>query len=49
MTWGDEAADVMDHALDVIRNVFIADVGRHPTAAELRYGLEFSLAGMGEA
>jgi hypothetical protein len=43
MVWGDDPADVIGAALDSISSSFLADVGRLPTKAEIRAGLEFSL------
>lgn len=41
--WGDLPADVFDEAIRQIVVAFQHDVGRKPTKAELRAGLEFSL------
>jgi hypothetical protein len=42
MVWGDSPADIVDHALWQIRAVFLKDVGRMPTRAEVMAGLTFS-------
>jgi hypothetical protein len=42
MVWGDSPADIVDHALWQIRAVFLKDVGRMPTKAEVMAGLTFS-------
>jgi hypothetical protein len=41
--WGDVPADIFGEALDGIVEQFEADLGRRPSKAELRAGLEFSL------
>jgi hypothetical protein len=43
MVWGDAPADAMGDALDRIIQAFKDDVGRAPTKAEVRAGLEFSI------
>ena len=45
LIWGDRPADVIDESLERIYALFIEDVGRAPTADEIRSGLEFSLKG----
>lgn len=45
MLWGDSPADALDDALLKIAAAFKEDVGRYPTAGEIRAGLEFSLLG----
>jgi len=42
--WGDQPADVLDDAIARIVEIFESDLGRKPTKAELRAGLEFSLS-----
>lgn len=44
MVWGDAPADAMDEAIAVISKAFKNDVGRLPTKAEIRAGLEFALS-----
>lgn len=47
MAWGDPPADVMSNALDEIVKCFTdpdSGLGRQPTRAEIRAGLEFDLA-----
>lgn len=46
LIWGDSPADAFDDAILAIAEAFERDVGRLPTAEELRAGLEFSLRGM---
>jgi hypothetical protein len=41
--WGDGPADTFDRAIDLISAEFEQALGRRPTLAELRAGLEFSL------
>lgn len=43
LVWGDQPADKMADVVEVITNIFLEDVGRKPTKAELREGLEFHL------
>lgn len=43
--WGDEIADLMDHAVDQIREIYAREFGREPAEAEFEYGLRFSLHG----
>lgn len=43
LVWGDQPADIIDNAVDEAIAVFQQDVGRMPTKAELREGLEFYL------
>lgn len=42
LIWGDEPADAIDNALDIIDKAFQEHVGRLPTSAELKAGLAFS-------
>jgi hypothetical protein len=44
MVWGDPAADIIDVALTEIIAAFKEGLGRTPTKAEIRAGLEFSLS-----
>lgn len=48
LAWGDGPADILDVALDEIASAFRSDLGREPTKAELRAGLEFSLLSVEE-
>lgn len=48
LLWGDHPADIFACAIEDAVNVFTEDVGRRPTAAELRAGFEFHLKGMVE-
>jgi hypothetical protein len=41
LIWGDAPADVLDNAVDQIIGIFVSDMGRKPTKAELLYGMEF--------
>jgi hypothetical protein len=43
LVWGDQPADIVDDAIERAINVFEDDLGRKPTKAELREGLEFYL------
>jgi hypothetical protein len=43
MIWGDAPADIMDEALEDVVKTFADGVGRRPTKAEIRAGLEFAL------
>lgn len=43
LVWGDRPADAMSDALEEVYKAFVEDVGRPPTEAEIRSGLEFSL------
>jgi hypothetical protein len=43
LVWGDQPADIVDDAIERAINVFEEDLGRKPTKAELREGLEFYL------
>jgi len=47
-TWGDGPADIFGEAVDQAIAEFTEDVGRAPTKAELRAGLEFTLGAMDE-
>jgi hypothetical protein len=47
-TRGDGPADIMGDAIDQVIAEFTEDMGRAPTKAEIREGLEFSLAAMDE-
>ena len=42
MVWGDAPADILGEAIDQIIAVFIEDIGRKPTEAELVAGMKFS-------
>ena len=44
LMWGDEAADILDDALERISELFDDELGRDVTTGELRAGLEFALA-----
>lgn len=44
LVWGDGPADILDKALDEIRDMFVEVWGRRPTRIELTAGLLFSLA-----
>jgi hypothetical protein len=46
--WGDGPADIFGEAVDQAIAEFTEDVGRAPTKAELREGLEFTLGAMDE-
>ena len=46
--WGDGPADIFGEAVDQAVAEFTEDVGRAPTKAELREGLEFTLGAMDE-
>ena len=48
VTWGDGVADLMGDAIDAIIAEFTEDVGRAPTRAELRNGLDFTIGAMEE-
>ena len=41
--WGDVPADILGNAVDEIVAQFQEDLGRRPTKAELRDGLDFTL------
>jgi hypothetical protein len=41
--WGDEAADIMDEALDRIAAIYQRDWQRDPYENELHAGLKFSI------
>lgn len=43
LTWGDGPADTFGDALDNVVVQFQSALGRNPTKAELRAGLEFTL------
>jgi hypothetical protein len=43
--WGDPPADILDDALLQIMAVFVKDIGRLPSRAEMLAGIEFSLGG----
>jgi hypothetical protein len=43
LVWGDQPADIVDDAIERAVLVFTEDIGRKPTKAELREGLEFYL------
>jgi hypothetical protein len=43
LVWGDQPADIIDDAVERAVIVFQEDIGRLPTKAELREGLEFYL------
>lgn len=43
LRWGDQPADIIDSALDMVLATFVHDVGRLPTQAEVIAGLKFSL------
>lgn len=43
LVWGDQPADIIDDAVSRAIDVFTKDIGRKPTKAELREGLEFYL------
>jgi hypothetical protein len=43
LVWGDQPADIIDGAVEKAILVFTEDMGRPPTKAELREGLEFYL------
>lgn len=43
LIWGDGPADIVDDAIDTVIAKFTEDVGRPPTAEELRAGFAFSL------
>ena len=45
MIWGDEAADIMNNAVDLIREAYEREWNRQPSLEELAAGLRFSLAG----
>lgn len=45
LLWGDSVADLMEAALAKVVIQFMREQGRHPTKAEIRAGLEFSLGG----
>lgn len=45
LLWGDGPANVIDNAVDEIREQFRIEAGREPLVGELRAGLEFSLMG----
>ncbi len=47
-TWGDGPADIFGEMVDQAIAEFTEDVGRAPTKAELREGLEFHLGPMDE-
>lgn len=42
LVWGDQPADVLDEAIQKIKALFLHDVGRLPSVAEMRAGVEFS-------
>lgn len=42
MVWGDGPADVVDEAIDRIRELFLEEWGRYPTQAEIVAGIKFS-------
>jgi hypothetical protein len=46
LIWGDGPADIIDGAFREIAREFVDNVGRKPTVAELRNGLEFSLGAL---
>jgi len=43
LIWGDTPADIFDLAIVKIVAAFREDVGRDPTKAEIKAGIEFSL------
>lgn len=45
LVWGDDPADTLDYAIDLIVREFEQTHGRRPTKDEMRAGLEFSLRG----
>lgn len=44
MIWGDQPADLVDTAIQAIIAVFVKDIGRLPSRAEMMAGLTFSTA-----
>lgn len=45
LAWGDSVADILDNALDEIKDEFLQFWGRKPLRAELEAGLQFALGG----
>jgi hypothetical protein len=44
LIWGDQPADAVDNAIQQIVAVFVKDIGRLPSRAEMMAGLTFSTA-----
>jgi hypothetical protein len=42
LIWGDQPADIIDAAISEIKAVFLHDIGRLPSVAEMRAGFAFS-------
>lgn len=40
--WGDKPADIMDSAIDLIAAIFLAEMGRYPSQAEIVHGARMS-------
>ena len=45
LVWGDSPADLMDDAIDSIKEIFVRDVGRLPSKTEIIAGVYFTLGG----
>lgn len=48
LMWGDVCADAVGEAVDEVRRQFHTDLGRQPTLAELRAGIEFTIRPLAE-
>lgn len=48
LIWGDQPADEFDIAIAKIKAIFLNDVGRLPSVAEMRAGFEFSASAFEE-
>lgn len=44
--WGDDPADILGDAFAAVARVFLRDVGRKPTEAELLAGAQFAIGGL---